>query len=134
MRKGEREREGTCTLEGLRTSKDAEALNESVANGFEKTAVFTMFRFLVSTAWEILLSFSKGVEPTTISGSSSDKDVYLLGVEHRQLPSQREGNASKLSHSKRHLFHTRKFSNTQTQYMKIMLQDHAISSTNKQMI
>lgn len=68
----------TSILEGLRTSKEAEALNENSANGLESVVELSIERLLVSIDWLILFTFNKGVEPAARRGSSSEKAVYLF--------------------------------------------------------
>lgn len=40
----------TCILDGFRTSNEADALKDKVANGLESVVAFTMVIFLVSIA------------------------------------------------------------------------------------
>lgn len=68
----------TCILDGLRTSKAAEALKEKVATGLENVVEFSMVRLLVSISWPILSTLSKGILPTANRGNNSENAVYLL--------------------------------------------------------
>lgn len=70
----------TCILEGLRTSKEADALKEKEAKGLDKVVELMMVQLLVSIDWLILSTFNKAVEPAARRGNSSEAAVYLLGL------------------------------------------------------
>lgn len=53
-------------------------MKENEAKGLDKLVVFSMVQLLVLIAWQILLTFSKGVVPAKRSGSSSENAVYLM--------------------------------------------------------
>jgi hypothetical protein len=68
----------TWILEGLLTSKLADAPKEKVAKGPDNEMEFTMVRLLVSITWLILSTFNKDVLPAARSGNSSEDAVYLI--------------------------------------------------------
>lgn len=68
----------TCILDGLRTSKVADALKEKVEKVLDNLVEFTILRLPVSIDWVILSTFKNGVEPTAKSGNSSENPVYLM--------------------------------------------------------
>ena len=53
----------TCILEGVLTSKVADALKEKSAKGPDNVVEFTIERLAVSIVWLILFTFNKGVAP-----------------------------------------------------------------------
>lgn len=71
---------GTFILDGVWTSKEAEALNEKVANGLESAAALTIVELLLSIDWDIFLIFNNGITPTARSGRSSENAVYLQHI------------------------------------------------------
>lgn len=70
----------TWILVGLRTSKEAVALKEKEATGLARVIAFIIFPLLLSIAWDIFLTFKKGVAPIATRGKSSEKAVNLKEV------------------------------------------------------
>ena len=69
---------GTCILEGLRTSKLADALKEEAEKGMDNVVEFTIVRLLVSIDWVILFTLNKGIDPTAKSGNSLENPIYMF--------------------------------------------------------
>ena len=68
---------GTWILDGVRTSKEADALKEKVAKGLEIVVEFFIVKFWESTSWEILFTFNSGTVPMARRGNNSENAVYL---------------------------------------------------------
>lgn len=68
----------TCILDGLLTSKDAEALKDKVETGLDNVTEFSIVRLLVSIDWPIFSTFTNGILPAASRGKSSEEAVYLM--------------------------------------------------------
>lgn len=72
--------ENTCTLAGLRTSNEADALKDNEANGLDNVVEFIIVKLSISIVCVILSTFNKGNDPAAKRGNSSEDAVYLKSV------------------------------------------------------
>ncbi|MCH99220.1 hypothetical protein A2U01_0020231, partial [Trifolium medium] len=64
----------------LRTSNEADALNDNEAKGLDNVTEFITVKLSVSIVCKILSTFNKGNDPAARRGNSSEDAVYLKSV------------------------------------------------------